>query len=182
MLEKVWLRNQAIFRTLVRNILFDHSIIDDVLQEAFVRLLRSRKNLLTEQDAYNYARKTVVNTSIDFYRHLSRQKSAAGHYSASQTDEDPLSLMIQEEQDSFNNSVLEEIKEALLQLPPEQRQAIDLIFNHDRRRKIKDLCKEAGIPYTTVRSRMRAGIDGIRQTLKGKGLYEVFERSIQNEM
>ena len=52
---------------------------------------------------------------------------------------------------------------------------VDITFNRNHQ-KIKDLCKEKGIPYSTVRSRMTAGIDRIRRRLQAKGIYRAVEK------
>jgi DNA-directed RNA polymerase specialized sigma24 family protein len=65
-----------------------------------------------------------------------------------------------EEQDS----ILKEVRKTLGKLSPEQREAIDIAFNRHHR-KIKDICTEKGIPYSTIRSRVTAGLDHIRRQL-----------------
>ena len=75
LLERLWRKNQAIFRSLIRNILMDPSGVEDVLQEAFVKLLECNKHFSTQNEAYNYIRKVVLNTSIDHFRSLRRQKN-----------------------------------------------------------------------------------------------------------
>ncbi len=68
------------------------------------------------------------------------------------------------------NSILKEVRKTLGELPPEQREAIDIAFNRNHR-KIKDICTEKAIPYSTIRSRVTAGIDHIRRQLTVKGIY-----------
>ncbi len=148
--------------------------MDDVLQEAFVKLLESKKHFSSPNEAYNYMRKVVLNTSIDHYRSLRRRQKAyslnPGNFSSpSSHAPSPLNLLIEKEKGEVEDSILKEIRKTLGKLSPEQREAIDIAFNRDHR-KIKDICTEKGIPYSTVRSRVTAGIDHIRRQLIIKGI------------
>jgi RNA polymerase sigma factor (sigma-70 family) len=171
LLERLWRKNQAILRSLIRNILIDPSSVDDVLQEAFVKLLESNKHFSSPNEAYNYMRKVVLNTSIDHYRCLRRRNAYSlhpGHLSSQSSNvPNPLNLLIEKESVEVKNSILKEVRKTLAELPPEQREAIDIAFNRNRR-KIKDICTEKGIPYSTIRSRVTAGIDHIRRQLTVK--------------
>jgi len=174
LLERLWHKNQAILRSLIRSILIDPSSVDDVLQEAFVKLLKSKKHFSSPNEAYNYMRKVVLNTSIDHYRCLRRHQKAyslnPGNFASLCSDApDPLNLLIEKEKSEVKNSILEEVHKTLGELSPEQREAIDIAFNRNHR-KIKDICTERGIPYSTVRSRVTAGIDHIRRQLTIKGI------------
>ncbi len=173
LLEELWRKNQAILRSLIRNILIDPSSVDDVLQEAFVKLLESNKHFSNSNEAYNYMRKVVLNTSIDYYRCLRRRNAYSlnsGNPSSLSSDApNPLNLLIEREKGEVRNSLLKEVRKTLGELPPEQREAIDIAFNRNHR-KIKDICTEKGIPYSTIRSRVTAGVDHIRRQLTVKGI------------
>ena len=54
MLERLWHKNQAILRSIISNILLDPSGVDDVLQEAFRKLLQSKIHFSTQEETYNY--------------------------------------------------------------------------------------------------------------------------------
>lgn len=163
---------------MVRAVLLDQSSIDDVLQEAFARVLQSRKDFLDRQEAFHYLRKTVLSTTIDLYRRSRRYSSKIidchdppefSHYSL-EKDPDPLGLLILQEQDDKRRSLVNQVKTELGQLPPSQRQAIELFFGRSKEKKLKEICKEAGIPYSTLRSRMIRGVDQIRLRLKENGV------------
>lgn len=183
MLERIWRKNQAILRSIVHNILIDPSGVEDVLQEAFAKLLRSNTSLYTEQEAYSYIRRVVLNTTIDHYRsskrrnaHFTNSVGSVGTNSchSCQNQANPLTLLIEKENEKLQNSILEEVRKTLKELPPEQKEAIDITFNRNHA-KIKDICQERGIPYSTLRSRVTAGIDRIRNRLRAKGFYRTFE-------
>ena len=152
----------------------DPSDVDDVLQEAFVKLLECNQHFSTQNEAYNYIRKVVFNTSIDHYRSLRRQNAYSlhpGYLSVlSRNAPNPLFLLIEKEKGKVKDSILKEVRKTLGELPPEQREAIDIAFNRNHQ-KLKDICKERGIPYSTMRSRVTSGIDYIRRRLRVKGIY-----------
>jgi len=158
--------------------LIDPSRVDDVLQESFVKLLESNKHFSNPNEAYNYMRKVVLNTSIDHYRCLRRWNAYSlnpgNPSSLSSSDPNPLNLLIEKEKGEVKNSILKEVRKTLGELPPEQREAIDIAFNRNHR-KIKDICTEKGVPYSTIRSRVTAGIDHIRRQLSVKGIYRTLE-------
>ena len=174
LLERLWRKNQAILRSLIRNMLIDPSRVDDVLQESFVKLLESNKHFSNKNEAYNYMRKVVLNTSIDHYRCLRRRNAYSlnpgNPASLFSSAPNPLNLLIEKERDEVKNSILKEVRKTLGELPPAQKEAIDIAFNRNHR-KIKDICTEKAIPYSTIRSRVTAGIDHIRRQLTVKGIY-----------
>ena len=68
MLERLWQKNQAILRSIVRGVLADGTFVDDVLQDAFIRIFERDKKFPNKQEAYNYLQRVVLNTAIDYYR------------------------------------------------------------------------------------------------------------------
>lgn len=178
MLQRIWQENYPLFRSIARTILFHGANIDDVLQEAYARILQSKKRFTTEEEAYNYVRQVVRRTTIDQYRRLRRQHAYLTlvgdfrEYSATlvQEGEDALGQLIRKEEHRRQVELLREVREALRELAPEQREAILLIFG--RNRAMKEICREIGIPYSTLRSRMLSGIDRIRALLREKGIYQ----------
>lgn len=180
MLEKIWRENQALLRAIVFNVVANPCDVDDVLQEAFTKLLRCRKPFEDEQEAFHYVRRVVLNASIDHYRLSKRHRNRCERYSQIESGQSsgqratPLDLLMAKEMQEQRKNVLGEVRKTLEELPPEQKEAIELVFNR-KNGKIKDICKERGIPYSTLRSRFTAGIDRIRSRLRAKGLYVSFE-------
>lgn len=171
MLERVWREHQGLFRSIVRTILFDLSSTEDVLQEAFARILQCQKNFSSEREAFQYLRRVVFSTTIDHYRRMTRQELLLKNpYLAAREQPDPLNLLIREEEEELQTSLVGEIRKVVRKLPNEQREAIELTFGHPHKR-LKEMCKQKGIPYSTLRSRMIAALDQIRNQLRAKGIY-----------
>jgi len=175
LLDQVWNRNLPILRSLVRNILVDPSMSDDVLQDAFTCVIAKRRDsdFKDEHHAYSYMRRVVVNTAINYYRRRRRERvDRKEEFVQSRTVQSenwtPLTLLIREEQEDLQASLIQQVQTTLEELSPEQKEAIALVFG--RNQKLKQVCKEAGIPYTTLRSRVHAAVDEIRKRLQVKGV------------
>jgi len=181
-LEQIWRQNQAVLRSIIRNVLQDSSCIDDVLQDSFAKLIRSKKEFSTPEETYQYIRKTVLNTSIDYYRDLKRRgfhltvSAESEPYLLTSDHPNPLAKLMEGEKAGVERTVLRELEKAMKELTREQREAIDILFNRNHK-KIKDICRERGIPYSTVRSRVTAGIDRLRRVLRAKGVYQRYEET-----
>lgn len=150
----------------------DESVVDDVLQDTYTNLLRRQRTFKTDEEAFNYLRRSVINTSIDYYRSARRRESRLTTLDSWRSDtedsglSDPERYLIQKERDLHRQDLINEVQEALGKLTGEQRQAIDLIFRRSEEKTLKEVCKERGIPYSTLRSRMLAGVDRIRRHLR----------------
>jgi RNA polymerase sigma factor (sigma-70 family) len=159
LLTEIWKEKQKAFRAIARTVLLDQSSIDDVLQEAFARVLQSRKKFSDRREAFNYLRKTVLTTTIDLYRSSKRYNSRVlGSRSLPEfpssilrSEPDPLRLLIRREQTEQYFYLVDRVRNAMAKLPPPQREAIELFFGRSREKRLKDICRESGIPYSTLR-------------------------------
>ena len=180
MLERLWDKNQAILRSIVLNILIDPSGADDVLQDAYAKVFRSKKHFSTQDEAYNYIRKTVVHTCIDYYRSFRRRTALFvnsrdfANLPHIYNQADPLTQLVEKEKGEVQVAFLEEVRKTMAELPPLQREALEIAFNGNQQ-KLREVCREKGIPYSTVRSRVTAGIEQIRRKLRAKGVYRTFK-------
>ena len=179
MLERIWYDKRPVFRSIVLRVLLDPSRVDDILQEAFAHVLASGRAFPSDADAYRYMRRVVFNTTIDHYRTSKRavdcfSTEAIFVYSEPRSSQpNPLTTLLKNELATSRSELLDEVARALTDLPPDQREAIHLILG-PRPRKLKEMCREIGVPYSTLRSRMMAGLERIRRKLKIKGLYRPF--------
>ncbi len=178
MLEQVWRRYHRLLRRVAGRILLDRDAVEDVLQESFARALAARRRFSGRREALNYLNRVVINTSIDFYRkrrrHLLRfhpvdpagppLEELVGRAGSDRRSPTPLERLLSRERLQAQESVLRHVHDALTDLPRGQRDAIDLLLNRNGR-SCREVCAEAGIPYSTARSRMLGGIDRIRRQL-----------------
>jgi len=170
-LAEIWERNKSILQGIVRTILLDHSVVDDVLQDAFTQVLSASPELEDEQQAYNYARRAVINTAINHYRRCRRDLTLIHTLKEQQNEIDertPLVMMMESEHEQVESAIMREMGPALSRLNLDRREALDLVFK--RREKLKEICREKGIPYTTLRSRFLSAVDQIRKHLRARRL------------
>ncbi len=180
MLERVWQEKYTALRSIVRSFLFDDARVEDILQDALSRVLASGRSFPDELETYRYLRRAVFNASIDHYR-ASRRRiylplpeepgdlTLPIHTGPS----DPLALLLQQERQSLKHAILREITGAMADLPDAQQEAIWMIMGQ-RDMRLKDLCRIKGIPYSTLRSRMLAGVERLRRRLKIRRLYQEY--------
>ncbi len=170
-LADIWERNKSILQAIVKTILLDHSAVEDVLQDAFTQVLTAAPELEDEQQAYNYARRAVINTAINYYRRSKRHMTLVHALKEQQSEVDertPLFVMMESEHERAESAVMREMEPALSRLSPDRREALDLVFK--RSEKLREICQERGIPYTTLRSRFLSAVDQIRRHLRVRRL------------
>ena len=180
MLERVWLKKHTALRSIVRGFLFDDARVEDILQDALSQVLASGRRFPDESETYRYLRRSVFNASIDRYRASRRriylplpQEQTESKLPNRSGPSDPLTLLLEQERKSLRSAVFREIRLAMSDLPGVQQEAIRMIMG-PRDRKLKELCRMKGIPYSTVRSRMLAGVERLRRRLKTRGVYQKY--------
>ena len=180
MLERVWQKKYIALRAIVRGFLFDDARVEDILQDALSQVLASGRSFPDELETYRYLRRSVFNTSIDHYRASRRRvfvplpEEPRDVTRPAQTGPaDPLTLLLQQERQSLRRVIIREIALDMSDLPGVQQEAIRMIMG-PREMKLKDLCRMKGIPYSTLRSRMLAGVERLRRRLKTRGLYQEY--------
>jgi RNA polymerase sigma factor (sigma-70 family) len=176
MLEEVWARNHGVWKAIVKSMLYDHSAVDDVLQDALTQVIKSKRHFPNEAEACQYIRRAVVNTTIEYYRRLRRQNTEARMKYVTRhrvSPDTPLAIMMREEQEQADASLLRAVLDAKQRLSSLHQEAVDLAFGRDR--KLKEICRERGIPYSTLHSRVLNAVDQIRKELKTRGFYTRLE-------
>lgn len=168
----VWQSKRTQLRNLAIAVLNDYSRADDVLQEAFARLLKRPPSFKSEDDAFRYARAVVTNTAIDFYRRSCRHSRKIAIYREAVHEpaiaRNPLDLLLLRERAHTQAAVVARLRKAVLSLPPTERRAIEAYFG-DEKRRLKDVCAEAGIAYSQLRSDMLRAVDRLRDMLRDEG-------------
>ncbi len=189
MLEQVWRRYRRLLQRVALGILLDRDRAEDALQEAFARALASRRRFSDPREALNFLNRVVVNTSIDLYRKRRRRlrrfrsvepdgpplEELAENGRNGRPREDPLGRLLARERRRLEQMLLQEAADALKALPRAQREAIGLLLNRNGR-SCREVCAEAGIAYSTARSRMLGGIDRIRRRLMEREDFRRLER------
>ena len=144
-------------------ILRDEALAQDAVQEAFLAAWRSADRFLAERaKASTWILTLVHRRAVDLVRREDRRRGepleSAGEPAAAETVEDEATL-------GFERRV---VLEALAQLSPEQREALELGYYGGLTQS--ELAERLGLPLGTIKSRMFAGLSRLRELLAEAGL------------
>ncbi len=133
----------------------------DLTQEVFVKMLKSIQRFDNKIGNFkNWIFKIAVNTVKDYFK----GRGYRSYKEMIETDED----MVDEGENVVEfisrMSKKNEIKKALIELPVYQRDAIILRFYHDM--KIKDIAVVMDTNESTVKSRLKQGMDKLKNILE----------------
>jgi RNA polymerase sigma-70 factor (ECF subfamily) len=150
---------------LALRILRDDALAQDAVQEAFLAVWRSADRFLAERaKASTWILTLVHRRAVDLVRREERRRGEplehAPEPASASTAEDEATL-------GFQRRV---VQEALRQLPPEQREALELGYYGGLTQS--QLAEHLGQPLGTVKSRMFTGLARLRDLLAQAGLEE----------
>jgi RNA polymerase sigma-70 factor (ECF subfamily) len=152
---------------LALRILRDEALAQDAVQEAFLAVWRSADRFLAERaKASTWILTLVHRRAVDLVRREDRRRGepleSATEPVASGTTEDEAEL-------GFERRV---VQEALRQLTPEQREALELGYYGGLTQS--ELAERLGQPLGTIKSRMFTGLSRLRDLLADAGLERSF--------
>jgi RNA polymerase sigma-70 factor (ECF subfamily) len=146
---------------LARRILRDDALAQDAVQEAFLTVWRSAPRYVAERAKPTTWILTLVHArAVDLVRReeLRRAEPLAADYEPPAPVRDDAQMLTQREV----------VREALRQLPPEQREAIELAYYAGYTQS--ELAARLGQPLGTIKSRMFAGLARLRDLLSAEDL------------
>ena len=152
---------------LALRILRDETLAQDAVQEAFLGVWRSADRFLAERaKASTWILTLVHRRAVDLVRREDRRRGepleSAPEPAAPETTEDEATL-------DFQRRV---VQEALAQLSPEQRQALELGYYGGLTQS--ELAEQLGQPLGTIKSRMFSGLSRLRDLLAEAGLEQSY--------
>ena len=152
---------------LALRILRDEALAQDAVQEAFLAVWRTADRFLAERaKASTWILTLVHRRAVDLVRREDRRRGEplerAPEPAAPETAEDEATL-------GFQRRV---VQEALAQLSPEQRQALELGYYGGLTQS--ELAEQLGQPLGTIKSRMFSGLSRLRDLLAEAGLEQSF--------
>jgi RNA polymerase sigma-70 factor (ECF subfamily) len=155
----LYIRHRSSFAAHARRFLRDARDVDEVVQEAFLRLFLALPELNTELQALAYCRRTVTNLCIDRYRADKRRPRLVNIESVPQNDfaeaelDDPV---VQAEDAAF-------VREALSLLTPLHREA--LVKREIEEKSIPVIALELGVPEDSVKHLLHRARRALRRHL-----------------
>ena len=153
--------------SLALRILRDEALAQDAVQEAFLGVWRSADRFLAERaKASTWILTLVHRRAVDLVRREERRRGepleSAPEPAAPETTEDEATLGLQRRL----------VQEALSQLSPEQRQALELGYYGGLTQS--ELAEQLGQPLGTIKSRMFSGLSRLRDLLAEAGLEQSY--------
>lgn len=157
----LYIRHRSSFALHARRFLNDPRDVDEVLQEAFLRLFLAMPELETELQALAYCRRTVTNLCIDRYRADQRRPRLVD---LETIEWDP------SDAESYDDPVLRAedaaiVREALSLLSPLHREA--LIKREVEEKPLPQIAAELGIPEESVKHLLYRARRALRRLLVG---------------
>jgi RNA polymerase sigma factor (sigma-70 family) len=155
----LYIRHRSSFAMHARRFLRDPRDVDEVVQEAFLRLFLALPELSTELQALAYCRRTVTNLCIDRYRADKRRPRLVNIESLPQNDfpeAEPDDPVVQAEDAAF-------VREALSLLTPLHRDA--LVKREIEEKSIPVIAEELGVPEDSVKHLLHRARRALRRHL-----------------
>ncbi len=158
-LAELYDRFGGIAYRLALRILRDEALAQDAVQEAFLAVWRSADRFLAERaKASTWVLTLVHRRAVDLVRREERRRGEP-------LDDVDEPLVDDKTEHVFRRRV---VQEALRQLPPDQRQALELAYYGGYTQS--ELAEQLRQPLGTVKSRMFTGLTRLRELLEQAGL------------
>jgi RNA polymerase sigma factor (sigma-70 family) len=150
---------------LALRIVRDEALAQDAVQDAFLAVWRSADRFLAERArASTWILTLVHRRAVDLVRREDRRR---GEPLESAPEPEASPTLEAEAELGFQRKV---VREALLRLPPEQREALELSYYGGLTQS--ELAERLGQPLGTIKSRMFTGLARLRDLLAQAGLEE----------
>jgi RNA polymerase sigma-70 factor (ECF subfamily) len=155
-LERLLIQREKFLAFLQRRV-ESREVAEDILQAAFVRGIERGGDLHDDESAVAWFYRMLRNAVIDHYRHRATQDRAAEKWIRELETETKPDAMIQDVACGC-------VKEALVELKPEYREAIELVDLEDR--SLRDLAAMAGIAENNAGVRVHRAREALRRAVR----------------
>ena len=155
----LYLRHHGSFGLHARRYLRDPRDVDEVVQEAFLRLFLAMPELASELQALAYCRRTITNLCIDRYRADQRRPRLVDIESVPVdvlSDDQPADPVVQAEDAAI-------VREALALLSPLHREA--LVKREIEEKPLPQIASELGVPEENVKHLLHRARRALRRRL-----------------
>lgn len=164
--RKLHERFRAILSFTIFKVLGNHEDTEDVLQEVFSKIWAKAHLFDFERGKpLTWATTMARNRAIDRYRSKQR-RSGLGERYENQVNVERDQTNNGTEKDILHNETSRVLQSAVLELTPEQREAIDLAYFKGLTQS--EVAEKIGQPLGTVKARIRRGIERLEKKVRGK--------------
>lgn len=173
-------REQSRLRNFIRRRVPDPRDAEDILQDVFYELVEANRLLMPIDHVTGWLFRVARNRITDLFR-KNKPESFSDSASAGEDDDDEL-LQIEDLLPSpdagpealyFRNLLLDELKLAVDELPPEQRAVF--VAHEIEGRSFKQMSEQTGVSVNTLLSRKRYAVLHLRERLQG--VYDEFMKA-----
>lgn len=170
-------RDEPRLRNFIRRRVADQGEAEDILQDVFYELVEAYRMMKPVEQVTAWLFRVARNRIIDLFRRKSREGTKA----AAAVSDDGDTLALEELLPSpeagpdaayARTVLLDELDEALDELPDEQRQVF--VAHELMGRSFKDLAEESGVSVNTLLSRKHYAVVHLRERLRD--IYEEFRK------
>jgi len=171
-------REQARLRNFIRKFVSDQSDVEDILQDVFYEFVAAYRMVKPVEQATAWLFRVARNRIIDRFRGRSRDVFRSAPDASSREGELSLEELLPSPEGGpeaayVRSLLLEEIDEALLELPDEQREAF--IGHEWLGYSFQELAEQTGVSVNTLLSRKRYAVLHLRRRLRA--IHEEFKKS-----
>ncbi len=154
--------------SIVYHMVSNHAIAEDLMQEVFVLVWNRASSYTSALGSVRGWMTTITrNRTIDYLRSTQRH-AAFSEATWEDVERDEHTAQPDAEEGALRAIQGEQVREALMHIPPEQRMVISLAyFQAWTHSEIAEQCQ---IPLGTVKARMRLGIKRLKSLLEEKGI------------
>jgi RNA polymerase sigma-70 factor, ECF subfamily len=149
-------------RNLARYLAWGDSDVDDISQLALMEIARSFHNYRGEGALHSWADRITTRVAL---HHVRRKRNEERRRTSLSPSELHVITPRTEQPDEFSSR--RNTARMLDELPDDQRQA--LVMHHVVGLSVVELSSELGIPFETARSRLRLGMQKLREQLRRRG-------------
>jgi len=168
-------RDEGRLRNFIRRRVADTSEAEDILQEVFYELIEAYRMMKPVEQVTAWMFRVARNRIIDFFRRKTREARSEVEVSAegeAQSLEELLPAPEGGPDSAYARKVLvEELEEALEELPDEQREAF--VGHELLGYSFKEMAKQTGVGVNTLLSRKHYAVKHLRERLQA--IYEEFK-------
>ena len=159
---RIYAKHKDYLLTLAKGLLGEQAAAEDVVYDVFVRFARSARQFQLTGSLRGYLAACVSNLARDKIRSRTRQGEALNSVNPVISGSDnPEQCVVEREE-------LTRLRQAMSQIPYEQREAVMLHLKGGM--KFREIAKLQGVSVSTIHGRYRYGLDKLRSLLNCEAL------------
>jgi RNA polymerase sigma-70 factor (ECF subfamily) len=167
-LEVLYERYSGVVFSFALRIVADRPLAEEILQEAFFRAWQQGSNFSTGRGTFiTWLLSITHNLSIDEIRRRRRRPQKADSEEPEQVLAAVPDTSVGVEDEVWLGALRETIGEALAGLPPAQREAIEMAYFRGMTQR--EIAEALGEPLGTIKTRMRLGLQKLKDALGSDG-------------